>query len=528
MDSVEKVFHGFPSPGVERALIKRNGMWEAEDFYEAFRSFSPYNSSDPDRIFFATLAQMLLKQDFTPTVIRSEIGQFALDKHQIPNNGSAKSMQLKYHAWISQGRKDEEYPFNDKEFSAVRDGDLLKNSQGFLPDKLADTKICAHCAKPNAKYSCSDCLLVQDSHVVMKTAYCNKACQFEHWKEHKSYCHARRKVCRAVSLIYELFVMLEKKAWLRKQVNGVTEKQGITNISQAQSDEWRFQGKPFVGPFPSVKAPSEEHALAALLASECQQPMTVFHNFLNALLLPLCQELSEVQLAPRNAYRPTCIMRPGGIHNTMYNEHTVLRATLKSGEQMVVDICGAQFGWRETIAPWAVWTSYRAAGKTTAKPFGSTKETWEKTFTPQHARESDHQRVLLAQKMQLATQSENRGGLSVAGLYKLDDATFASCKLAILSAAERALDDGVRELHESKVCRCYLDFAGNWLATTSTQQGEALEGAWLTDEQVEYAKNNGLDLLSLYRYRCSHPDNRRKFQAAKLFMPWYGGLFENK
>ncbi|KAI0817799.1 hypothetical protein GGR55DRAFT_685317 [Xylaria sp. FL0064] len=528
MDSVEKLFQGFPSPGFERALIKRNGVWDAFDFDRVFGSFSPHNSNDLDRYMIARWAQMV-KQGITPTVLRSEIGQFALDKYQIPNNGSAKSKQLKYHAWISQGRKDEEYPFNDDDFSAARDGDLLKNSAGFLPNKLADSKICANCAKPNAKFSCSDCLLVQDSHVVMKTPYCNKACQFEHWKEHKSYCHARRKVCRAVSLLFDLFVMLEKKAWLRKLVSGVTEKQGITNIIQDWPDDWMYRGKPFVGPFPSVKAPSEEHALAALLASECQQPVTVFHNFVSVLFLPLCRELSEVQMAPRNAYRPTCIMRLHGVSNTMYNEHTVLRATLKSGEQMVVDICGAQFGWRETIAPWEVWTSYRSAGKTTVRPFGSTKKDMEKTFTAQFVRDSDYRRGLLAQKMQRGIQSENRGGLSVAELYKLDDATFASCKLAILSAAERALDDGVRELHESKMGRCYLDLCGNWLATTSKQQGEALAGVWLTDKDVEDAKRNGIDLSSLYKFRCSNPSNRQKFKAANLFMPWYGGgLFVNK
>ncbi|TGJ79787.1 hypothetical protein E0Z10_g8975 [Xylaria hypoxylon] len=480
-----------------------------------------WRSRDSDPVFLAMWAKCFTQDS---TTLRSELGRFALDKPQIPDNGSAKSQQLKYHAWISHGRKDEEHPFNNKEYPERQQVDLPEGGHAFLPAKLTDSKICANCAKPDTEAACSGCLVEVDSHVVMKTAYCNKACQTQHWKEHKSQCLGRRKVCRAVSLLYDLFVMFQKKASIDKQVTGIAEKQGITNILYGQPDEWAFQGKPFVSRFPSGMAPSEEHALAALFDSECQQLLSTCHGVVDLLLIPLCQTLQEVQIMPRNAHRPTCDMRDDAAHNTMYNQHSVLCATLMSGEQMAIDIAGAQFGWRETVAQWGVWTSHRVAGKPCPELFGYARQCMETLYplvAPKFVQVSESQRSSLAQKMEVAIQNkmkENKAPSAVE-LYKLDDATFASCKLAILSSAEEALDNGLRELYESKVGLCYIDAGGLWQATTTKQQAEALERVWLTDQDVKMAKDKGTDLRIIYQLRCKNQGGRQKFKAAGLEMP---------
>ncbi|KAI0543246.1 hypothetical protein GGR58DRAFT_519379 [Xylaria digitata] len=206
----------------------------------------------------------------------------------------------------------------------------------------------------------------------MKTAYCNKVCQTQHWEEHKSQCLGRRKVCRAVSLIYDLFVMFQNKAWIDKQITGITEKQ-------------------------------------VLFDSECQQLLCTCQGLVKLLLLPLCETLQEVEIMPRNAYRPTCDMRHDTAHNTMYNQHVVLCATLKSGEQMAVDIAGAQFGWRETVAQWGVWTGHRVAGKPLPQPFGYAQQCMQTLYpfaAPQFVQVSESQRSSLAQKMQAAVRNK--------------------------------------------------------------------------------------------------------------------------
>lgn len=282
MDPIEKLFRALPKPAVDRAALEQYGTWNQAHFGQVFQSFFPSRSNDLDRGFVTKLAKSFSETPDYP-MLRSEIGQFALDKPHIPDDGSAKSEQLRYHAWISQGRKDEEYPF--EKHSERQEVGLPTGGHAFLPAKLTDSRICANCGKPGTNNSCSGCLVELDGHVVMKTEYCNKACQTQHWKEHKSQCLSRRKISRAVSLIYDFFIMVQKGAWMDKQIVRIAEKQGITTIIHGDPNEWAFQGKPFVCRFPSGIAPSEEHSLAVLLDSECQQLLTTFQGLVNLFLL---------------------------------------------------------------------------------------------------------------------------------------------------------------------------------------------------------------------------------------------------
>lgn len=107
---------------------------------------------------------------------------------------------------------------------------------------------------------------------------------------------------------------------------------------------------------------------------------------------------------------------------------------------------------------------------------------------------------------------------SAGELYKLDDAAFASCKVAMLSNAEEALDSGLNgELRESKVGLCYVDARGLWQATTTKQQAKALKRVWLTDKDVKMAKDKGTDLRLIYQLRCKNQG--KDFMAAGLDMP---------
>lgn len=176
------------------------------------------------------------------------------------------------------------------------------------------------------------------------------------------------------------------------------------------------------------------------------------------------------------------------------------------------------------MAPWEVWSSHRVAGKYCLQPFGTAQQTQQMVYTfgiDQFVRVSESQRSSLAQKMQVAIQDkmkENKAP-SAGELYRLDDAAFASCKLAMLSSAEEALSNGLRELHESKVGFCYLDARGQWQATTTKQQADALKGVWLTDEDMKKAKEKGKDLRLIYQSRCRNLSRRQKFKAAGLDMP---------
>ena len=79
--------------------------------------------------------------------------------------------------------------------------------------------------------------------------------------------------------------------------------------------------------------------------------------------------------------------------------------------------------------------------------------------------------------MQLAVENtmKEHNAPSAIELYNLKGGTFVKYMVAILSRAGEALDEGFREIHEPMVGRCYVDARGQWLATTTRQQAEALK-----------------------------------------------------
>ncbi|KAI0198554.1 hypothetical protein F4808DRAFT_472679 [Astrocystis sublimbata] len=528
MDPVEKLFRDLPSPDADQAALEKNGVWDQDRFMQVVTSYVPSKSKDKDRQFVAEWAKSFAANP-KPEALRSELGRFALEKPKIPSDGSSKTQQLKYHAWISQGRKDEDYPFKAKESSDEKRVDHAKCSHTFLPAELTDTKICADCGKPDAQAACGGCLVKLDSHVVMKTAYCNATCQARHWSNHKSKCLGRKKISLAVDIIYNIFVTFQKTAWIEKQIACIAEQKGITNITHRDDPNiWALQGKPFVRNFPSDITPSEEHALAVLFDSECQQLMSTCHDVVRLLLMPLCKQLQEVFVMPRNAHRPTCDIRSGRAFNTMYSRHTVLCATLKSGEQFAIDVTGAQFGWRETVAPWGVWVSHRVAGKPCFEPFGSSQQTMQMIYpyrASQHLNYSESQLSTLVKDMQVAIQNkmDEHNAPSAIELYKLHETAFDLCKNAMLSVAEESLTKGLDLMHAAGVGRCYIDASGQWQATTTPKQADALKQIWITDKDMKNAKGRDEKLYSMYLMRCKCHSKKILFRDAGLNMPDMAG-----
>ncbi|KAI1327263.1 hypothetical protein F5Y16DRAFT_399611 [Xylariaceae sp. FL0255] len=351
------------------------------EFIRIFQSFSALGSSDADCNFIKNLATYA-KEKSRCEMLRTRLGQLALNTKDIPDDGSAKSRQLELYRWISQGRKDEDYPFVDQDHPKENQQIQIKGNHATLPDKLIGTRICAYCKTPNAQEWCAECR----RSVSLKVAYCNKDCQKKHWVEHKTQCRGRRSIHRAVSLIRDLFFMVQKEAWQDDiGLDSITEKDGITNISQVLPLEWRWRRFADIRPFPSHIVSCKELALASMANTQCQWVLYAFDDIIKALLLPLCQELREVVLIPRNGFRPTSVMFHDNsgvledqLSNTMFSSHTVLHATVKSGEQIIIDITGAQFGWQETVALAGPWLSHRAIDKAFSfEHFGSARENVE-------------------------------------------------------------------------------------------------------------------------------------------------------
>lgn len=90
MDPVEKLFRALPSPQDDQATQHQCGEWDQMRFRDVFMSFRSSGSQDPDRVLAAKCVKALKETGDAPT-LRSELGRLALDKSQIPDDGSIKS-----------------------------------------------------------------------------------------------------------------------------------------------------------------------------------------------------------------------------------------------------------------------------------------------------------------------------------------------------------------------------------------------------------------------------------------------------
>ncbi|KAI1148359.1 hypothetical protein F4825DRAFT_464968 [Nemania diffusa] len=528
MDPVEKLFKALPSPSPRPTAPSQDSRWEEPGVIEAFNSFSPSESRDPDIHFITPWVKAFL-QDQSASSLCANLGWFALHKPEIPDDGSEKSRHMKYYAWVAQGRKEETFPFENEETSEAQRGNLPERSHAFLPPRLTALKVCDNCAVPGAKFVCSACLLQIDSHHVISTTYCSKECQVRQRKKHRPQCLERRELYRAVSLLYDIFIMFQNETWVENSLTSISEEHGIIKAVYCPREEWPTQGKRPFALFPYNMAPSEEHGLSVLLNNKCRELQSTFYGLVDLLLRPLCKVLKEIEIIPRNAHRPTCVTSNGSINLNMHCIHNVLWLVLQSGEEMVVDLTGAQFGWRETVAKWEPWLYHRTAGKAVSNRFGTIKQNKLDTYpssTTQFLGYSDNQHVSLAQKIEAAiwdnmdTMGNRKDKIPTAPtLYKLDNTGFAIYKQSIISVAHTALRDGLSELHKSSVGRCYLDADGNWRSTENHLQSQLLTQVWLTDEDVRRAREQGKSLRAIYELRCKDKARRRRFKALGLNMP---------
>jgi hypothetical protein len=79
-----------------------------------------------------------------------------------------------------------------------------------------------------------------------------------------------------------------------------------------------------------------------------------------------CSKLEEAYVVPKN---PTLVVRWGKGRETL-REYMVLRATLHTGEQFVVDPAHLQWGWDECVYDWATFVDLRASSVIDIAPFG--------------------------------------------------------------------------------------------------------------------------------------------------------------
>ncbi|KAK7968827.1 hypothetical protein PG988_007900 [Apiospora saccharicola] len=448
--------------------------------------------------------------------------QFGVSKAEIPDDGSAKSRQLKYHRWIAQGRKDSDHPF-----LPTTDGNQPESSIAYLHAMLMDPHDCANCGTGDS-FTCSGCLVTLDpQHVIFKTVYCSKKCQIAHWPKHRASCTSRKMIGRAGFLIRDLFIKFQA-LHLAIPITRVHESNGILYRFMGPYDEAGYKGLMVPLPFRREMALSEEHFQASMTAFECEAAFSTFKLIVDFFLLPLCDRIHEVYLHVRNAERPSTMMTKRGPVPNMLSKHTVMRVRLHSGEEVAIDPTCAQFGWQEPVSPWKAWQGERVYGPAEILGRGTNFATKKHRYIPgaddnwsnriTQFRSQQVERMLLGI---IGAINNQQSGMSCSVTKFLQERSFEDKRLQITNAAQLAMETGLNQLRASKTNRVYWDSEGFPQVTTTPVQFYVLEKVWLSSDESEKKKNDVREMGLLWQQRCKDKTVVKAARKAKLNLEWH-------
>lgn len=249
----------------------------------------------------------------------------------------------------------------------------------------------------------------------------------------------------------------------------------------------------------------------------------------------LCEKIIRVYVSPRNAHFVGCSVQDVKTEdheettaaNPMFGQHCVLRATLRSGEEVAVDLAGGALGWRDPLAPWERWADHRVVRGSEPDEFdvGKARLNFSALALPPHdtARVTGAQAHVMRQAMQEAVRgSMGRCGLkSVRRLHRVSDETFRVMGMALRAAAGSALDHVLSAARASHYGRLYPGPRWELRAAAGHEQGEALEDVWLGEETAEALRRDEdpferYDTRALWIRRCCSRGRPERFAALGL------------
>ncbi|KAK7990030.1 hypothetical protein PG989_010345 [Apiospora arundinis] len=513
MDSVERLFRALPEPESVDAILRTRGSpgLNLDEFNAPLRDFARTATTpvDPDHAYLKKVAASTC--DYEANFCMKLI-ELALSKTEIPNDGSAKSKQLQYFRWIGRGRKDSERPFLSATTTST-----TASSLDYLAAKPAKEKVCVKCGHGNA-FACKGCLLTHGSqHVIFETVYCSKECQVADWPDHKSSCVSLKMIGRAAFLIRDLFIMFQGLNYSDK-VTGVLEKSGVLYKFVGTLDKWVYQGKTIIQPLPRELCSSEEAYQACVTEQECFEAYSTFMPIVNYFLAPLCKKIREVKIDTRNVHRPTMMINAETTVHGVLGSHQILRVELHSGEKVVVDLAGAQFGWQEPVSHWEPWADQRIYAQARLKAYGYA------LFKKFQSRLLDHPDAPGSAKVDkfrekqvgkmldaiINTIKEKQPDTDGSAVKALKLRGYDQLRSEIMTDARKALDAGYAELQASKTMRMYWKvdemMGSRQLTETKEQSTQALEKVWLSDAVYQKNKHDPRLLMTIWWQRCQKPD----------------------
>ncbi|KXJ96500.1 hypothetical protein Micbo1qcDRAFT_199308 [Microdochium bolleyi] len=335
----------------------------------------------------------------------------------------------------------------------------------------------------------------------------------------------RKKVVRAASLLQKFLYALEA-AGSNRQVKSLTVTQGITRLEEVPQDELSFRGEPLLHDFTRASAPSQAAYHGTLTANACTEVVIAGRPLLELLIGPFCTRMEMITVIPKNGVNPLLVVNENSATTNdsylMFGAHNVLRLTTTSGESLLLDVSGAQFGWQEAIAPWDKWCSHRAlvVDYSTTHPVSDQLENMQRMFAgPQIIQGEDMRRSLAASITELVEREAVQRNLpSAAALFGLAPAAYDAFEQSVVPTAQRACLAVVHAIRPSGRQLWYFDQEWTRRLTRSQDEADALRYVWLTQADIDSAQGDPAALRNIWAMRCRKPEQQEWFKALGMAM----------
>ncbi|KAF2136682.1 uncharacterized protein K452DRAFT_216004, partial [Aplosporella prunicola CBS 121167] len=203
---------------------------------------------------------------------------------------------------------------------------------------------------------CTGCRGIPGSRI---TFYCSRNCQEAHWEVHKKTCWSlivRKRFYRAAQLLKDAWLVYRRISYdvLVERVeivkNDILVTEGDMQLARKQ------RGGRMTFSFLDSSVENEEVKKAILCDIMCMDAVAYMHETIKSVLSGLVSQapnpFAELDLEVKNQTWNVRHIKPSGLHDPTQYDHHVLRIKVKNGEDYILGLTSAQYGWHDDAFPY--------------------------------------------------------------------------------------------------------------------------------------------------------------------------------
>ncbi|KAI1630648.1 hypothetical protein F4809DRAFT_659839 [Biscogniauxia mediterranea] len=455
--------------------------------------------------------------------LKVTLAPFAIDQplKSISSTSSHRDRYLAFLKWIIHGRRDDERP--DLRGRPRRSGGGSPSQQAqcsYLYEHFTNHRLCAKCGTGSASLQCAKCLVTEDGHPLVVTYYCSVGCQAADLCYHRQVCQPLKRFHRAARLARDLYARLAEATYVNGPVDTICADAGLVHVARDGSFDRILRGDSMIVPFERDRFDNPDHAAAALYdiqGPHQTQATSAGRSFLNMFIRTQCVKVREVHFRPKNAafgYAGTVPVSVGrGCAAAVYSmleEHGVFVATLRTGHEVVVDVAGAQFGWREPMALWHDYLRVRCQQIThETEGVGRACRAFRRAQGPHSplAAVRGLRRAVMVRVVNEVMAWVVREHRSFFHFVRQPDAAYRAAHDTAVAIAERVCAEEVDANHRLGLFRLFRLFNGGVKVTRTWEEAAQMQEMWLTDEEIAQVDENedperrAIRLIDMYEHK---------------------------